>query len=144
VIALRALASTTETDAGQTVPYFLMPSLGGSSELRGYPTWRFRDRNRILFTGEYRWTAGQFVDMAVFFDAGKVAARRTDLDQEVPMPESYGKRERRKVQERKAALRDERRAARRERRQAGPAPVPELELLDGPAPQLEDAPNRDR
>jgi len=60
------------------------------------------------------------------------------------MPESYGKRERRKVQERKAALRDERRAARRERRQAGPAAEPELELLDGPAPPLEDAPKLDR
>ena len=43
--------------------------------LRGYPSWRFRDRNRLLLTGEYRWTAGQFVDMALFVDAGKVAAR---------------------------------------------------------------------
>ena len=42
--------------------------------------WRFRDRNRLLLTGEYRWTAGPFVDMAVFVDAGKVAARRSDLD----------------------------------------------------------------
>jgi hemolysin activation/secretion protein len=57
-----------------------MPELGGSHMLRGYHAWRFRDRNRLLFTGEYRWTAGPFVDMAVFVDAGKVAQRRTDLD----------------------------------------------------------------
>ena len=48
VIALRALASTTQTSAGHDVPYFLMPDLGGSEMLRGYPSWRFRDRNRLL------------------------------------------------------------------------------------------------
>ena len=80
VIALRAAASTTDAAAGHDVPYYLMPDLGGSHSLRGYPTWRFRDRNRLLFTGEYRWTAGPFVDMALFADAGKVAARFQDLD----------------------------------------------------------------
>jgi hypothetical protein len=80
VIALRALASTTSTADGQDVPFFLMPELGGSQWLRGYSTWRFRDRNRLLLTGEYRWTAGRFVDMAAFLDAGRVAARAGDLD----------------------------------------------------------------
>ena len=79
VIALRALASTTGTAAGHEVPHFLMPSLGGSRTLRGYSAWRFRDRNRVLLTGEYRWTAGPFVDMALFLDAGKVSARAEDL-----------------------------------------------------------------
>src|SRR5688572_14936265 len=79
VIALRALASTTSTAAGHEVPHFLMPSLGGSRTLRGYSAWRFRDRNRVLLTGEYRWTAGPFVDMALFLDAGKVSARADDL-----------------------------------------------------------------
>lgn len=60
------------------------------------------------------------------------------------MPDTYGKRERRKAQERKAALRDERRAARRERRQAGPVPLPELQLLDAPAQPFEDEPDPDR
>jgi outer membrane protein assembly factor BamA len=80
VIALRAMASTTTTSAGQDVPYFMMPELGGSHWLRGYPTWRFRDRNRLLLSGEYRWTAGPFVDMALFLDAGRVGARARDLD----------------------------------------------------------------
>ena len=80
VIALRALASTTQTSAGHDVPYFLMPDLGGSEMLRGYPSWRFRDRNRLLITGEYRWTAGPFVDMALFLDAGQVAPRAADFD----------------------------------------------------------------
>jgi hypothetical protein len=80
VIALRTLASITDTETGNAVPYFLLPDLGGRNRLRGYPSWRFRDRHRIFVSGEYRWTAGQFVDMALFLDAGKVAARRNDLD----------------------------------------------------------------
>ena len=80
VIALRAAASTTDTPAGNDVPYSLMPDLGGSHTLRGYPAWRFRDRNRLLLTGEYRWTAGPFVDMALFVDAGKVVGAPSDLN----------------------------------------------------------------
>jgi outer membrane translocation and assembly module TamA len=80
VIALRAMATTTQTAPGEHVPFFLLPDLGGNRALRGYSTWRFRDRNRMLLTGEYRWTAGQFVDMALFMDAGKVAARASDLN----------------------------------------------------------------
>ena len=79
VIALRALASSTGSAAGQDVPYFLMPELGGGRSLRGYPSWRFRDRHRLLLTGEYRWAAGPFVDMAAFIDAGKVTSHRSDL-----------------------------------------------------------------
>jgi AAA family ATP:ADP antiporter len=79
VIALRALGSVTNTGSGEDVPYFMMPDLGGSHRLRGYPAWRFRDRNRLLFSGEYRWTAGSFVDMSLFLDAGQVARRVEDL-----------------------------------------------------------------
>jgi AAA family ATP:ADP antiporter len=89
VLALRALASTTLTAAGDAVPYFLLPDLGGSHTLRGYSPWRFRDRNRLLLTGEYRWTAGPFVDMALFLDAGKVAARAADLNLS-GLKKSYG------------------------------------------------------
>jgi AAA family ATP:ADP antiporter len=79
VIALRAVASTTQSSSDRDVPFFLLPDLGGSEMLRGYPSWRFRDRNRLLLTGEYRWTAGSFVDMAVFADTGQVAARPDDF-----------------------------------------------------------------
>jgi len=75
VIALRALTSITNSAGAGDVPYFLMPDLGGSDTLRGYSSWRFRDRNRLLLSGEYRWTAGPFADMALFLDAGQVAPR---------------------------------------------------------------------
>ena len=80
VLAFRALASTTNTAQGESVPFVLLPDLGGSHTLRGYPSWRFRDRNRMALTAEYRWKAGHFVDMALFVDAGQVAPRLADLD----------------------------------------------------------------
>jgi len=80
VIAFRALASTTSVAEGESVPYVLLPDLGGSHTLRGYPSWRFRDRNRVALTGEYRWKAGHFLDMALFVDAGQVAPRFSSLD----------------------------------------------------------------
>jgi hypothetical protein len=89
VIALRALGSTTSTESGDSVPYFLLPDLGGSTTLRGYSNWRFRDRNRLLLTGEWRWTAGPLADMALFMDAGTVAPRAADLNWR-DMKYSYG------------------------------------------------------
>lgn len=80
VIDLSVRASTTSADAGETVPFFLMPELGGGSDLRGFGNYRFRDRHSILFTAEYRWYVQEYVDMAVFYDAGKVTSRRSDLD----------------------------------------------------------------
>ena len=80
VIDLSVRTSTTSVDRGNQVPFFLLPDLGGAGELRGYPAYRFRDRHSIIFTGEYRWYVQEFVDMAIFYDAGKVASRRSDLD----------------------------------------------------------------
>jgi outer membrane translocation and assembly module TamA len=80
VLAFGALATVTDIDDGDVVPYFLLPSLGGGSTLRGYPDFRFRDRHRLAMNAEVRWTPARFLDMAVFYDTGKVAARRADLD----------------------------------------------------------------
>ena len=80
VIDLSVRTSTTMADNGDVVPFFLMPDLGGGSDLRGYSSYRFRDRHSILFTGEYRWYVQEFMEMALFYDAGKVAPRRGDLD----------------------------------------------------------------
>jgi hypothetical protein len=80
VIATRALASSTMTGDNSVVPTVLLPDLGGGRTLRGYPAWRFRDRHRLLLTGEYRWSASSFIDMSLFIDAGKVAAEAGDLN----------------------------------------------------------------
>jgi hypothetical protein len=79
VIFLGLHASTTSTGAGQTVPFFLMPDLGGH-DLRGFSNYRFRDRHAIYMTAEYRWYAQEFLDAAIFYDAGKVVPDRGSLD----------------------------------------------------------------
>lgn len=79
VIYLGLRASTTTADSGNAVPYFLLPKLGGS-DLRGYRSWRFRDRHSILFTAEYRWYVQEFVDVAIFYDTGKVVPERSRLN----------------------------------------------------------------
>jgi hypothetical protein len=79
-LAFRALASFTDVDDNAQVPHYLLPKLGGGQELRGFPDFRFQDRNRMLLTAEYRWTPSKFIDMALFYETGKVASRRGDLD----------------------------------------------------------------
>jgi hypothetical protein len=79
VLAFHGVFTTTDVNAGNEVPVFMLPSLGGGSTLRGYPSWRFRDRNRLLLSGEYRWTPAQVLDMALFVDAGEVGARPGDF-----------------------------------------------------------------
>jgi hypothetical protein len=80
VISLHAMAQTTYDKSGQTIPFFMMPSIGGGSDLRAYSSWRLRDLNSLYVQAEWRIMVNRFVDMAVFYDAGKVAARRADLD----------------------------------------------------------------
>ena len=80
VIALRGLATVTDTGPTGAVPFYLMPSLGGSDALRGYPSFRFVGRHRMLMAAEVRWTATRYLDMAVFYDTGRVAQRLADLD----------------------------------------------------------------
>ena len=89
VIALRGLTSITDIDDTQAIPYFMLPSLGGGETLRGFPDFRFRDRHRLLMNAELRWTPARFLDMAVFYDTGKVAARTADLDLR-NLEDSYG------------------------------------------------------
>jgi surface antigen Omp85-like protein len=80
VFSFRARAQTTGDKSGEVLPFFMYPFLGGSSTLRGYSSLRFRDRNSILFQGEWRIMANRYLDSAIFYDAGKVTARRGDLD----------------------------------------------------------------
>ena len=80
VISLRGLAKTTWAKEGEEVPFFMLPSLGGGSNLRGFSSWRFRDRHSLLLQAEWRIMANRFFDTAVFYDTGKVTARTSDLD----------------------------------------------------------------
>jgi Omp85 superfamily domain len=80
VISLRGLAETAYNKSGQEIPFFMLPSAGGGSTLRGYSSWRFRDRNSLILQAEWRIMVNRFMDTAFFYDTGKVASRTEDLD----------------------------------------------------------------
>lgn len=96
-LTLHGWLSTTDTDAGNDVPFYLQQTLGGKwnllgveegllgtdgsqATLRGFRNFRFRDRHLLLLQAEYRFPVWGPVDATVFAEAGKVAARRSDLD----------------------------------------------------------------
>jgi hypothetical protein len=80
VVSLHGLAKTTWSKNDQAMPFYQLPSLGGGSDLRGFSTFRFSDRHSLLLQAEWRVIANRFFESAVFYDAGKVAARTSDLD----------------------------------------------------------------
>jgi hypothetical protein len=80
VIAVRGFAVFSETASGNTVPFYLLPSLGGKNTLRGYYDYRFHDRDMEVFNAESRWGLFTHLDAAVFVDGGKVASQARDLD----------------------------------------------------------------
>jgi outer membrane protein assembly factor BamA len=80
VLSMRGRVQTT-LDDNDLVPYFLLPALGSGSTLRAFATDRFRDRHSLLMSAEFRWIPNPFgLDMALFYDAGKVTSRRRDLN----------------------------------------------------------------
>ena len=79
VLSFRGAVSTTGTKSGQQIPFYMLPSVGGGSSLRGYNSWRFRDRNSLLLQAEWRIMVNRFLDTALFYDTGKVTAHSRDL-----------------------------------------------------------------
>jgi hypothetical protein len=80
VIASRLFVSTSETAPGEVMPFYAMPTLGGNDTLRGFREYRFRGPHAILGQLEYRWEIWSALEGALFYDAGKVANRRADLN----------------------------------------------------------------
>ncbi len=80
VLSLRGRVETTFVGDDDTIPFFMLPALGGGSSLRGFSSWRFRDRHSLLLSAEWRVLVNRFLDTAVFYDAGKVTSRTSDLD----------------------------------------------------------------
>ena len=80
VLAVRLFVSTSDPASGARVPFYLMPHLGGHDSLRGFRDYRFRGPHAILTQTEYRFEIWSGLDAALFYDAGKVALRRSDLN----------------------------------------------------------------
>ena len=80
VLAVHGWVVGSETGAGEQVPFYLMPTLGGGNTLRSYADYRLHDRNLLLITAESRVALMTHVDLALFVDAGNVAPRVSALN----------------------------------------------------------------
>jgi outer membrane protein assembly factor BamA len=80
VFAFRLDARMSWTREGQTVPFYLQPTLGGSHFLRGFERYRFRDQNAIMLAIEHRWHLYSGGFAALFFETGKVAPKPSELN----------------------------------------------------------------
>jgi surface antigen Omp85-like protein len=80
VFAVRGRLMSTKADAGNEVPFYFRPTLGGSESLRSAQDFRFRDNHSLFMNFEYRWEAFSGLDMALFTDLGKVTARVRDVN----------------------------------------------------------------
>jgi outer membrane protein assembly factor BamA len=79
VIALRAQTVLNYPEGDNIVPFYMQPTLGGTSTLRGYRRYRFYDNDLFLVSSEYRWEVFTLMDAALFADAGKVFHRDGDF-----------------------------------------------------------------
>ena len=80
VFIARVIGQSLDSPGGDTVPFYMMPTLGGSTSLRGFREFRFRDKNIFMINGEYRFEAFSGLDMALFADWGDVGSTWNDID----------------------------------------------------------------
>lgn len=79
-VALHGWLVASDTAEGRDIPFYLMPSLGGSNTLRAFPNYRFHDRHVLVANAELRVALLAHLDTVVFMDAGNVAPRMADLN----------------------------------------------------------------
>ncbi len=75
VLATRLMMRWTEGDA----PFFIKSSFGGSTDLRGYTSGRFRDNMMYALQTEYRWQFNNRWIFTGFVGVGEVAERFSDF-----------------------------------------------------------------
>jgi len=71
------------------VPFFVLSSFGAGSDLRGYPSGRYRDRMMLATQAEYRLVLNKRLGLVVFGGAGEVAHSWSDFNSDDILP-SYG------------------------------------------------------
>ena len=68
---------------GGDVPFFLLSTLGGSTDLRGYPSGRYRDRYMYAVQSEYRWHFNDQWIFTGFAGFGEVADEFSNFGKEI-------------------------------------------------------------
>ena len=64
---------------GEDAPFFILSTFGGSTDLRGYPGGRYRDRMMYALQSEYRWQVNDKWILTGFAGFGEVASSLSDF-----------------------------------------------------------------
>jgi outer membrane protein assembly factor BamA len=80
ILGLHAWGVFSDVSSGATVPFYLMPTIGGKNTLRGFYSYRFHDNNMAIANIESRWALLTHMDVALFGDIGRVAPTVSDLN----------------------------------------------------------------
>jgi hypothetical protein len=81
-IVLHGRLTMSQPEGAGDIPFYLMPTLGGQTTLRGYADYRFRDRDAGLLSAEYRWSVFPAMDALLFTDGGATASSLGDLSRQ--------------------------------------------------------------
>ncbi len=71
-LAIRVKGDFTDPMNGADVPFFRMPTVGGSTTLRGFTEFRFTDRNAVVTNVEYKYPIQKILEAVIFWDEGQV------------------------------------------------------------------------
>lgn len=73
-IVLRGAIGVTRPLSGMEIPFYHLNEIGSWSTIRGFSRGRFRDRDLVMGSLEYRWPlTPNFLHALIFVDAGKVS-----------------------------------------------------------------------
>ena len=100
ILSLKASAEEADpTGDLDEIPFFYLPTLGGSGTLRGFDSWRFRDRATAHATAAFRWRIwlehtqnpdkGGVLEAALFYDTGTVGSAIDEISRD-EIKHSYG------------------------------------------------------
>jgi outer membrane protein assembly factor BamA len=74
-LAVRGAGEFRHVGSSREIPFYLLPSVGGASTVRGFRAYRFIDRHSIVINAEYRYRIWTRADFVLFSDHGQVAPR---------------------------------------------------------------------
>jgi hypothetical protein len=85
VISIRGVVSLSDKSSGAVIPFYLQETLGGSDingdpVLRGFRDYRFRGPDLLLVQTQYERRIWNVFGILAFYDAGKVANRKADIN----------------------------------------------------------------
>ena len=78
--------------AGNRVPFYALPYVGGQDTVRSFREFRFKDENAFWFGAEYRWMPTKWVSGIAFADFGQVAHDWQDLTSDLKQGYGFGVR----------------------------------------------------